>query len=230
MKTIGILGGMSAESTLLYYRELCTLTRDQLGGLHSPELLIRSLDFAKIETLQMAGEWDAAGAVLNAEAKALEQGGADLLILATNTMHKLADQMMKGVSIPLLHIADATAAAIKAAGHSAPGLMATAFTMEQDFYTGRLVAAGLNPVIPNDADRKQTHDIIYDQLCQGIVTKESEADYIAISERLADTGADCLILGCTEVGMLLNTENVALPVFDTTLIHCKAALAQALEI
>ena len=228
MKTIGILGGMSAESTLLYYRALCTLTRERLGGLHSPELLIRSLDFATIEALQMAGQWDEAGALLNAEAKALEQGGADLLILATNTMHKLADQMMEGVSIPLLHIADATAEAIQAAGHSAPGLMATAFTMEQDFYTGRLSAAGLMPVIPNDADRKQTHDIIYDQLCQGIVTEESEAAYIAISKRLADQGADCLILGCTEVGMLLNAENVALPVFDTTLIHCRTALDRAL--
>lgn len=228
MKTIGILGGMSAESTLLYYRALCTLTRARLGGLHSPELLVRSLDFARVEALQMAGEWDAAGGLLNKEAKALEAGGADFLILATNTMHKLADQMMDGVAIPLLHIADATADAIQMAGHRAPGLMATAFTMEQNFYTDRLVAAGLAPVIPTTADRKQIHAIIYDQLCQGIVTAQSEAAYRAISERLAKAGADSLILGCTEVGMLLNADNVTMPVFDTTLIHCHAALDKAL--
>lgn len=137
MKTIGILGGMSAASTQIYYRELCDLTRSRLGGLHSPELLIRSLHFDRIETLQMKGEWDAAGAILNDEAKALERGGAELLILATNTMHKLADQMMSGVTIPMVHIADATAQAITAAGLNSPGLMATAFTMEQSFYRVR---------------------------------------------------------------------------------------------
>lgn len=228
MKTIGILGGMSAESTQLYYRELCQLTRLRLGGLHSPELLIRSVDFAKIEALQMTGDWEKAGAVLNAEARALEKGGAELLILATNTMHKLADEMMEGVSIPLIHIADATATTIQEASFTAPGLMATAFTMEQDFYTGRLLKAGLNPVIPNTEDRKQTHDIIYEELCQGIITKASEDAYIAIAQRLQDAGADCLILGCTEVGLLLNSANVGLPVFDTTLIHCRAALDHAL--
>lgn len=144
VKTIGILGGMSAASTQTYYRELCDLTREKLGGLHSPELLIRSLEFAQIEALQVKGDWDAAGAILNAEAKALQQGGADFIILATNTMHKLVDQTMQGVDIPLLHIADATAEAITEAGLTSPGLMATAFTMEQRFYTDRLVAARLN--------------------------------------------------------------------------------------
>ena len=229
MKTIGILGGMSATSTQTYYRELCRLTRDRLGGLHSPELLIRSLDFAIIETLQTKGEWAAAGVILNNEARALELGGAQVIILATNTMHKLASEMMTGVNVPLIHIADATASAIRERGLRSPGLMATAFTMEQSFYTDRLRSAGLNPVLPDAADRAETHRIIYEELCKDIRTDASTATYVAISYRLAASGADCLVLGCTEVGMLLNEGNVALPVFDTTLIHCAAALDYALQ-
>ena len=228
MKTIGILGGMSAASTQIYYRELCNRTRERLGGLHSPELLIRSLDFARIEALQVAGEWEQAGAILNREAMALERGGADFIVLATNTMHRLASQMMQDVTIPLLHIADATAARISERGLRAPGLMATAFTMEQSFYTDRLVAAGLAPIIPDAEDRAETHRIIYEELCRDIVTEESEARYAAIARRLVERGVDCLILGCTEVGMLLNQGNVPVPVFDTTLVHCDAALAMAL--
>lgn len=229
MKTIGILGGMSAASTQIYYHQLCDLTRRRLGGLHSPELLIRSLDFSVIEQLQTDGDWDAAGAILNREAKALERGGADLLVLATNTMHKLANQMMEGVGIRLLHIADATAHAITSAGLTSPGLMATAFTMEQSFYLDRLRAAGLAPLIPGNADRAETHRIIYEELCKDVTTKPSEAAYIGISQRLIDAGADCLVLGCTEVGMLLNQDNVRVPVFDTTLIHCERALDEALR-
>jgi aspartate racemase len=228
MKTIGILGGMSAASTQAYYRELCRLASERLGGLHSPELLIRSLDFARIEALQVAGEWERAGDILHAEALALERGGADFIVLATNTMHKLAAQMMEGVGIPLLHIADATAERITDAGKRRPGLMATAFTMEQSFYTDRLRAAGLEPVIPDAADRAETHRIIYDELCRNIVNHPSRDIYIAIAARLIESGADSLILGCTEVGMLLNQGNVAVPVFDTTLIHCEAALDAAL--
>jgi aspartate racemase len=228
MKTIGILGGMSAASTQIYYRVLCTGTRERLGGLHSPELLIRSLDFAGIEALQARGAWDEAGRILNREARALERGGAEILVLATNTMHKLAAEMMQGVSIPLLHIADATAARIRARGLTAPGLMATAFTMEQAFYTDRLRAAGLSPILPEAADRVETHRVIYEELCRDIVTPENEATFRAIAGRLVDRGADCLILGCTEVGMLLNQGNVAVPVFDTTLVHCEAALDLAL--
>lgn len=229
MKTIGILGGMSAASTQLYYGELCRLTRERLGGLHSPQLLIRSLDFAEIEALQVNDEWEAAGHILNNEAKALESGGADFLILATNTMHKLADQMMSGVGIPLLHIADATAKAIVSAGLNNPGLMATAFTMEQSFYTDRLLEAGLPPVLPNEADRAETHRIIYEELCKDVTTCASQLTYVEIAERVKGAGADSLILGCTEVGMLLNQENVDMPVFDTTLIHCSAALDWAFE-
>ena len=230
MKTIGILGGMSAASTQLYYRELCDLTRERLGGLHSPQLLIRSLDFAEIEALQVKGSWDEAGDILHREAKALEQGGADLLILATNTMHKLADPMMEGVGIPLIHIADATAKAIQSAGLRRPGLMATAFTLEQTFYTDRLKAAGLEPVTPDDDDRSETHRIIYEELCKDITTEASRSTYIKIASRLVNAGADSLILGCTEVGMLLNQSNVSVPVFDTTLIHCQVALDEALTI
>lgn len=229
MKTIGIVGGMSAASTQTYYRELCSLTRARLGGLHSPELLIRSLDFAIIEALQMKGDWATAGTILNNEAKALERGGAEVLILATNTMHKLAGEMMTGVTIPLIHIADATATAIKARGLRSPGLMATAFTMEQSFYTDRLISAGLNPVLPNAADRAETHRIIFEELCKDITTAESAAACTAISTRLAASGADCLVLACTEIGMLLNQDNVSLQVFDTTLIHCAAALDYALQ-
>lgn len=228
MKTIGILGGMSAASTQTYYRELCRLVRERLGGLHSPELLIRSLDFAVIEAAQAAGDWDGAGKILNREALALERGGANFIVLATNTMHKVAEQIMQGVGIPLLHIADATAAAINQRGLKRPGLMATAFTMEQDFYTARLRAAGLEPVIPDAADRAETHRIIYEELCREVVKPESEQAYRGIASRLVDRGADCLILGCTEVGMLLNAGNVSVPVFDTTLVHCEAAVERAL--
>lgn len=228
MKLIGILGGMSAASTQTYYRKLCEITRQRLGGLHSPELLIRSLDFAKIETLQSAGKWDEAGQILNAEARALERGGADFIILATNTMHKLADQMMSDVGIPLLHIADATAGRITEAGLHRPGLMATAFTMEQRFYTGRLLEAGLDPVLPDADDRAVVHHIIYDELCKDITTDESRETYERIAQRLVEAGADCMILGCTEIGMLLNQGNVSVPVFDTTLIHCEAAIDMAL--
>ncbi|MEO1678939.1 MAG: aspartate/glutamate racemase family protein [Pseudomonadota bacterium] len=228
MKTIGILGGMSAASTQIYYRELCCLTQARLGGLHSPDLLIRSVDFAPVAARQAEGDWPALAAALNREARALERGGADLLILASNTMHKLADPMMSGLSIPLVHIAEATAAQIAAAGLQAPGLMATAFTMEEPFYADRLRAAGLTPHIPGAADRATTHRIIYDELCKGITTEDSRRTYQGIAARLFEAGADCLILGCTEVCLLLNADTVPGPVFDTALIHCEAALDQAL--
>lgn len=228
MKTIGILGGMSAASTQLYYRKLCSLTQASMGGLHSPELLIRSLDFAVIEALQAEDRWEEAGERLNQEALALERGGAEILGLATNTMHKVAETMMRGVSIPLVHIADATASRISDQQRSRPGLMATRFTMEQPFYIERLLDKGLPPVIPLADDRETIHRVIYDELCQGVITAESEAEYVAIADRLVDQGADCLILGCTEVGLLLNASNVSVPVFDTTLIHCESLLVAAI--
>ena len=229
MKTIGILGGMSAASTQTYYRELCNMTRARLGGLHSPELLIRSLDFARIEALQRQGAWAAAGVLLNAEARALERAGAQIILLASNTMHKLAGDMMVGIDAPFIHIAEATAEAINARGLRRPGLIATAFTMEQSFYSERLIAAGLNPLIPDGHDRAQIHRIIYEELCRDVTTEQSTRTFVAIATRLAAAGADSLILGCTEVGMLLNQGNVPVPVFDTTLIHCAAALERALQ-
>ncbi|MFK3691150.1 aspartate/glutamate racemase family protein [Agrobacterium tumefaciens] len=229
MKTIGILGGMSAASTQIYYRTLCEITRDRLGGLHSPELLIRSLDFAKIEALQALGQWDAAASILNAEAKALEKGGADFILLATNTMHKVASAMVADVTIPLLHIADATAQRISTTGLSRPGLIATAFTMEQRFYRDRLVEASLHPIIPDENDRAEVHRIIYDELCMDIIEDESRSKFEDVAQRLVAVGADSVILGCTEVCMLLNQGNVAVPVFDTTRIHCEAAIDLALS-
>jgi len=229
MKTIGILGGMSAASTQLYYQQLCRLTQESLGGLHSPELLIRSLNFDVIERYQASDNWQAAAQVLNTEALSLERGGAQLLLLATNTMHKLADDMMQGVNIPMIHIADATANAIVSAGLKSPGLMATRFTMEQTFYTDRLKQADLAVRIPARNDRDTTHNIIYNELCKNMTTTDSRLQYEQIAQGLVDDGADCLILGCTEVGMLLNSENVSVPVFDTTLIHCQAALDASLS-
>lgn len=229
MKTIDILGGMSAASTQIYYRHLCKLTRERLGGLHSPSLLIRSLDFAFIEGLQARDAWDEAGKVLNGEALALERGGAEILVLATNTMHRVTEIMMLGVSIPLVHIAAATARAVKERGLLRPGLMATRFTMDEDgFYVERLGNEGLLAVVPEEQDRKETHRIIYEELCCDVIKTESRLEYEAIARRLVERGADCLVLGCTEVGMLLNQDNVGVPVFDTTFVHCEAALDVAL--
>lgn len=229
MKTIGLLGGMSAHSTMEYYRILCALTAERLGGLSSPELLIRSVDFARIEAMQRANVWDDAGAELHREALALQKAGAGVLLLATNTMHIVESVITRGLRVPFIHIAGPTAAAIRAAGLRRPGLMATAFTMEQRFYTDRLRADGLDPIVPSDEDRKLVHRVIYDELCKGTVTAESERAYVDVARRLAEAGADSLILGCTEVGMLLNAANSPLPVFDTVHLHCAAALDLALD-
>lgn len=228
MKTIGIIGGMSAESTALYYRRLNEEARRRLGGLHSAECLVWSVDFARIEPLMAQGEWERTGEELGRIAAALERAGAELLILATNTMHKVADAVRRATGLPLIHIAEATAARIVAAGLKRPGLMATAYTMEQEFYTGALKAAGLDPVVPGPEDRVETHRIIFEELCRGVVRPESRRAYEGIAARLMEAGADCLILGCTEVGLLLDESNVPAPVFDTTQIHADAALDAAL--
>jgi aspartate racemase len=230
MKTIGIIGGMSAESTAHYYSAINRLTRDRLGGLHSAKIILWSVDFADIARLQERGEWELAGQSLAKIAYRLERVGADVILLATNTMHKVADEITRVISIPFIHIADATADRIKAKGLRRPALMATAYTMEQDFYVGRLRAAhGLDVVVPNDTDRAETHRIIYDELCKGEVKDTSRASYERIASRLIASGADSLILGCTEVGMLLNQKNVAVPVFDTAQIHAEAAVEFALS-
>jgi aspartate racemase len=218
---------MSAASTALYYAEMNRLVAERLGGLHSADILLRSVDFAPIAAQQALGEWEALSQRLAAEALALKAGGAELLVLATNTMHIVAPQIEAAAGLPFIHIADATATAIRQAGHHAPGLMATAFTMEKSFYLDRLRASGLHPLVPSPQDRAETHKVIYEELCRNIVTAASRRSLEAIAERLARAGADCLILGCTEVGMVLNAQNVSVPVFDTVALHCKAAVAAA---
>ena len=229
MKVIGLIGGMSCESTAHYYARLNERVRAALGGLHSAEILMWSVDFAPIAEMQAQGRWQEAGAHLAAIARRLEQAGAAVLVLATNTMHKVADQIEAAVGIPLLHIADATAQKIRDAGKRRPAIMATSFTMEQDFYTGRLRQKfALDPIVPDEADRALVHRIIYDELCVGRLTEVSRAAFVGVASRLAAKGADSLVLGCTEVGMLLDESNSPLPIFDTTLIHADAAVNFAL--
>ena len=230
MRIIGIIGGMSAESTAKYYARVNAEVRRRLGGLHNAETVIWSVDFAEIAAMQSAGDWHQAGRRLADVARRLERAGADVLVLATNTMHKVASDIEAAVKIPLIHIADATAQKITAAKLKRPGLIATAYTMEQEFYTGRLRERhGLDVVLPNAEARADIHRIIYDELCKGIVSEASRARYVGYTTDLAAAGADCLILGCTEVGMLLDQSRVGLPVFDTTLIHADAAVDFALS-
>jgi len=228
MRTIGVLGGMSAESTAIYYRELNRLVRERLGGLHSAELLIRSVDFAPIAELQAADDWDRTGAILAEAARRLEGAGADVIVLATNTMHLNAPQIGAAIGIPFLHIGDATAQALKARGVTRPLLLATRFTMEKDFYKDRLRSAGLDPLVPDQADRDRLQAIIYDELCQGIVRAESKAEALAMVARGRAAGADGVIFGCTEVGILLAPADIDVPVVDTTIVHCEAAVDFAL--
>jgi len=230
MKTIGLIGGMSWESTVTYYQLLNRLARERLGGLHSAELLLWSFDFAEIEALQAAGDWEAATARMVAAARAVERGGADCLLICTNTMHKMAEAVQTAVDIPLLHIADATAAAVKAAGVTAPLLLATRYTMEQDFYKGRLKDKhGIAVRVPDAAGRGIVHDVIYDELCQGIVSPDSKRKYLEVVAQARAEGADGVIFGCTEVGLLVTPEDFDVPAFDTTALHARAALEFALD-
>ncbi|RWH74476.1 aspartate/glutamate racemase family protein [Mesorhizobium sp.] len=231
MKTLGLIGGMSWESTAIYYRLLNEIVRERLGGLHSAKLLLWSFDFAEIAERQHAGDWDGAGALLVDAARRLEAGGAEGLVICTNTMHKLADAVQAAVSIPLIHIADATGRAVVKAGVKRPALLATRFTMEQDFYRGRLVDKhGLEPVVPNQAGREMVHKVIYDELCQGIVRPESKSAYLDEVGRMrrADR-VDSVIMGCTEITMLIGQGDFDIPVFDTTRIHAEAAVEFALS-
>jgi aspartate racemase len=228
MKTIGILGGMSTASTLQYYETLCRLTSERFGGLTSPRLLIRSVDFGQVAMLQNEGAWGALGDRLAERAVELERGGAELIVLATNTMHKVVPRMMRNVTIPLVHIADATAARLKKAGFAHPGFLGTAFTMEDRFYLDRLRGDGLQPVVPDAEGRAEVHRIIYEELCAHQIEDVSRVRLVAIAKQLKQMGADSLILGCTELSLLLDADNSPLPVFDTTAIHCEAALEAAL--
>ncbi|WP_043821635.1 aspartate/glutamate racemase family protein [Aeromonas veronii] len=229
MKCIGLLGGMSWESTVSYYQALNRGVRTQLGGLHSARVLLNSVDFAGIERLQHAGDWPATARLLAAEARKLQDGGADFLLIGTNTMHKVAPEIEAAIDIPLLHIADATAAKLQADGITRVGLLGTRFTMEQDFYKGRLQERfGLAVLVPDEAGRERVHRIIYDELCLGEIRESSRAEYLAIIEGLAAAGAEAVILGCTEIALLVGDARAAVPLYDTTAIHAEAAVALAL--
>ena len=220
MKTIGLIGGMSWESTIPYYRHINESIKQKLGGLHSAKIILYSVDFQEIEQLQHAGKWEQAGDVLADAAKRLQAAGADGLVLCTNTMHKVAAQIEAAANIPLLHIADPTAQAIKAAGFSTVGLLGTRFTMEQDFYRARLEKQhGLRVLIPEGDDREAVHHIIYEELCLGRVLDESRCAYLNVIARLVDQGAQAVILGCTEISLLVEPHHIDIPMFDTTHLH-----------
>jgi len=230
MRTIGLIGGMSWESSLEYYRIVNETVKARLGGLHSAKCALISVEFAEIEAMQKEGRWTEAGDLLVAAAQSLENAGADFVVLCTNTMHKLADQIEAGVSIPFLHIADATAEVIQAAGIKRVGLLGTRFTMEQDFYKGRLIEKhGLQVLIPGAPGREIVHRVIYEELVLGKIRPESREQYRQIMNELAQAGAQGIILGCTEIGLLVMPEDSSLPLFDTTLIHAQAAVDYALK-
>jgi aspartate racemase len=230
MKTIGLLGGMSWESTVLYYQIVNRTVAERLGGLHSAKILLSSVDFEEIETLQHAGRWDEAGEVLVREARRLEQASANFLVICTNTMHKVAPAIEAAISIPLLHIADPTAAAIGRAGAKVVGLLGTRFTMEQAFYRGRLEREhGLEVLVPPASDIAIVHNVIYDELCRGRVIDASRAQFRRVIGGLVARGAQGIILGCTEITMLVGPADSPVPLFDTTELHARAAALRAID-
>lgn len=230
MKTIGLLGGMSWESTLFYYRHINEGIRQRLGGLHSAQIAMYSVDFAPIEKLQHAGDWAGTAEILGAAAQKIEAAGADSLLICTNTMHKIAPEIADAITIPLLHIADATAEVMVASGIKKAGLLGTAFTMEQDFYKGRLRDTyGLEVLTPDDNDRRIVHEIIYQELCRGEINARSKAEYLRIIAKLAAQGAEAVILGCTEITMLVQQADTEVKLLDTTAIHAQKAVDFALN-
>ena len=230
MKTIGLIGGMSWESSIEYYRVINETTKAKLGGFHSAKSVMVSVDFAEIETLQHQGNWQAAAHALSMAAKSVEKGGADFIVLCTNTMHKVANEIQASIHIPLLHIVDATARQIHARGLETIGLLGTRFTMEEDFFKGRLIAEfDLKVIVPTPPEREVVHRVIFDELCVGAIRQTSKAQFVAIIERLAKSGAEGIILGCTEIGLLVHDKDSSIPLFDTTKIHAMAAVEYALE-
>lgn len=229
MKTIGLIGGMSWESSLEYYRIINQAVHAKLGGFHSAKSLMVSVDFAEIETLQQQGRWSDSAQVLAGAAMSLEKGGADFVVLCTNTMHKVAGEIEASLNIPFLHIADATAQQIKEAGFHKVGLLGTRFTMKEDFYKSRLSQRyGLEVMVPNDSEQEIVHRVIYDELVRGEIRQASKVQYIEIIERLIQYGAEAVILGCTEIGLLIRNGDCQVPLFDTTRIHAEAAVEYAL--
>ena len=230
MKTIGLIGGMSWESSIEYYRIINEVTKAKLGGLHSAKSVMVSVDFAEIEILQHQGKWTEAARVLIETARDLENGGADFIVLCTNTMHKVAEDIQANVKIPLLHIADATAQLVKQAGIQRIGLLGTRFTMEQEFYKGRLSQKyGLSVSVPNAQEREIVHRVIYDELVLGKIEQNSKEQYVDIIRQMINQGAEGIILGCTEIGLLIHEQDSSVPLFDTTRIHAEAAVEYALQ-
>jgi aspartate racemase len=224
VRTIGMLGGMSWESTLEYYRLANELVRERLGGFHSAPILLDSVDFAEVEVLQSTGEWSRAGQLLASHARTLEDAGAEVLVLCTNTMHSVIEHIEEAVGIPVVHIVDATARVIRESGARHVALLGTAFTMEADFYRERLATYGIDVVVPQASDRKIVHRVIYEELVLGLVRDESRQEYRAIIERLVANGAEGVILGCTEIELLITAADSPVPVFPTTRIHVEAAV------
>lgn len=229
MKTIGLIGGMSWESTASYYQAINLGVKERLGGLHSAKLVMVSVDFAEIEEMQQLDDWAATADVLIQAACSLQAAGADGFIICTNTMHKVADQVAAEVSIPLLHIADATTDVLTLDGLSRVGLLGTSFTMEQEFYKGRLAQQGLEVFIPNQAQRRLVHSVIYQELCLGLINPDSKKAYLDVVQSLADRGAQAVILGCTEIGLLIKQGDTNISLYDTTKIHADAAVTFVLE-
>ena len=223
MKTIGLLGGMSWESTVSYYQTINRLVGQRLGGLHSAKILLFSVDFAEVEQFQREGRWREAGALLSSAGRTLEAAGADVLVLCTNTMHRVAAEIELSVSIPLLHIADATAGRVRAAGLDRVGLLGTRFTMEQDFYRNRFERQGVEMLVPAREGREAVHRIIYEELCRGRIEDRSRQEYVQVVSDLVTRGCQGVVLGCTEIGLLLGPSDVPVPLFDTALIHAQAA-------
>ena len=229
MKTIGMLGGMSWESTLSYYRALNLGVKGALGGLHSAKILLNSVDFAEIEALQHEGRWDETALILADAAVALETAGADFLMICTNTMHKVAPQIQARIKIPLLHIADATATVLRKDGVKRVGLLGTRFTMEQDFYRERIEEQGIEVIVPDPGARDLVHRVIYEELCLGKINAESKVQFLNIVDALAGAGAEAVILGCTEIALLIQQEDTPIPLYDTTAIHAEQAVLFALS-
>lgn len=229
MKTIGLIGGMSWESTQTYYRLINRKVREQLGGLHSARLVLYSVDFAEIEALQHQGDWEATAKILAAAGQAVESAGAEFLMLCTNTMHKVASDIEQAVNIPLLHIADATASVLEKDGVTSVGLLGTRFTMEQAFYRERLEARGIRVLVPGESQREQVHSVIYNELCQGEIRPDSKATYLEVVSSLAERGAQGVILGCTEIGLLIQGGDTEVRLYDTTEIHAQQAVQLALD-
>lgn len=229
MKTIGLIGGMSWESTVTYYQIVNETVKRELGGLHSAKVLLYSVDFAEIEEYQTKGEWDKSAAVLAEAAQNLEKAGAGFIIICTNTMHKVAPVIQKKISIPIIHIAEATADALKENGIEKVGLLGTKYTMTQEFYKSKLIEAGIEAVIPDEAGVTVVNNIIYNELCLGIISEESRKKFVNIIKQLEKAGAQGVILGCTEIGLLIHQKDVEIPVFDTTQIHATKAALLAIE-